>query len=214
MMPMVIDGVASVGEVPPNRVRKKFILGFVRPIEMPSCVDVMFAKHITAVGAATGIVVGLVAVTPAAGFVSPMSAMAIGAIAAFPSYFIIRWRARSGLDDSLDVFAAHGVGGFTGAILTGVFATTALNAAGQDGLLYGNPRQVLIQFIAVGAVFVYSGVLTAVILKVVQAVAGLRPESDAERRGMDVLSHGEEGYATGDGAVLILDDELNGNASK
>ena len=179
-----------------------------------SLLDVMFAKHITAVGAATGIVVGLVAVTPAAGFVSPMSAMAIGAIAAFPSYFIIRWRARSGLDDSLDVFAAHGVGGFTGAILTGVFATTALNAAGQDGLLYGNPRQVLVQFIAVGAVFVYSGVMTAVILKVVQAVAGLRPESDAERRGMDVLAHGEEGYATGDGAVLILHEELNGNAAK
>jgi Amt family ammonium transporter len=177
-----------------------------------SLLDVMFAKHITAVGAATGIVVGLVAVTPAAGFVSPMSAMAIGAIAAFPSYFIIRWRARSGLDDSLDVFAAHGVGGFTGAILTGVFATTALNAAGQDGLLYGNPGQVVTQLIAVGAVFVYSGVLTAVILTVIKALGGLRPESEAERRGMDVLSHGEEGYATGDGAVLILDEELNGSA--
>jgi len=175
-----------------------------------SILDILFAKHITAVGAATGIVVGLVAVTPAAGFVSPMSAIAIGAIAAFPSYFMIRWRARSGLDDSLDVFAAHGVGGFTGAVLTGVFATTALNPAGQDGLMYGNPGQVVTQLIAVGAVFVYSGLGTVVILKVIQAVSALRPASDLERRGMDVISHGEEGYATGDGAVIILDEELNG----
>jgi Amt family ammonium transporter len=178
-----------------------------------SILDVMFAKHITAVGAATGIVVGLVAVTPAAGFVSPMSAIAIGAIAAFPSYFIIRWRSRSGLDDSLDVFAAHGVGGFTGAILTGVFATTALNPGGQDGLLYGNPGQVVTQLIAVGAVFVYSAVGTTVILKIIQAVAALRPKAELERRGMDVISHGEEGYATGDGAVIILDEELNGTTA-
>jgi len=178
-----------------------------------SILDVVFAKKITAVGAATGIVVGLVAVTPAAGFVSPMSAIAIGAVAAFPSYFIIRWRARSGLDDSLDVFAAHGVGGFTGAVLTGVFATTALNPGGQDGLLYGNPGQVVTQLIAVLAVFAYSGIGSAVILKVIQAVAGLRPAADLERRGMDVISHGEEGYATGDGAVLILDEELNGSSA-
>jgi Amt family ammonium transporter len=179
-----------------------------------SILDVMFAKHMTAVGAATGIVVGLVAVTPAAGFVSPMSAIAIGAIAAFPSYFVIRWRGKSRLDDSLDVFAAHGVGGFTGALLTGVFATTALNPAGQDGLLFGNPRQVVVQLIAVGAVFLYSAVGTVVIMKVVQAVAGLRPTSDKERKGMDVLAHGEEGYASGEGAILILDEELNGDAPK
>jgi Amt family ammonium transporter len=177
-----------------------------------SLLDVTFAKHITAVGAATGIVVGLVAVTPAAGFVSPMSAMLLGAIAAFPSYFAIRWRARSRLDDSLDVSAAHGVGGFTGALLTGVFATTALNPAGQDGLLFGNPRQVVVQLIAVGALFLYSAIGTVVIMKVVQAVAGLRPTADKERRGMDVLAHGEEGYASGEGAVLILDEELNGGA--
>jgi Amt family ammonium transporter len=178
-----------------------------------SILDTIFSKHMTAVGAATGIVVGLVAVTPAAGFVSPMSAMTIGAIAAFPSFFIIRWRARSRFDDSLDVFAAHGVGGFTGAILTGVFATTALNSAGQDGLLYGNPGQVVTQLIAVLAVFAYSALGTVVILKAIQAVAGLRPTSDSERRGMDVLSHGEEGYATGEGAVIILEQELNGTTA-
>jgi len=175
-----------------------------------SLLDVMFAKHITAVGAATGIVVGLVAVTPAAGFVSPMSAIAIGALAAFPSYFIIRWRARSRMDDSLDVFAAHGVGGFAGALLTGVFATTTLNSAGQDGLLFGNPGQIVTQLVAVGAVAIYSAIGTVVILKVIGLVTALRPSTDSERRGMDVLAHGEEGYATGEGAVIILDEELNG----
>ncbi len=179
-----------------------------------SLLDVVFAKHMTAVGAATGIVVGLVAVTPAAGFVSPMSAMAIGAIAAFPSFFVLRWRAKSRLDDSLDVFAAHGVGGITGALLTGVFATTALNAAGQDGLLFGNPGQIVKQLIVVGVVFLYSAVLTVVILKIVGAVGGLRPAADAERKGMDVLAHSEEAYASGEGAILILDEELNRTAGK
>jgi Amt family ammonium transporter len=93
-----------------------------------------------------------------------------------------------------------------------VFATTALNPAGQDGLLYGNPRQVLVQAIAIGAVFLYSAIGTVVIMKVIQAVAGLRPTADKERKGMDVLAHGEEGYASGEGAILILDEELNGGA--
>jgi Amt family ammonium transporter len=156
-------------------------------------------------------VVGLVAVTPASGFVSPMSAIYIGAIAAFPSYFAIRWRAGTRLDDSLDVFAAHGVGGASGAVLTGVFAQEAFG--GANGLLYGNPAQVVTQVTAILAVFVYSAVATVVILKVIQAVGGLRPAADTEQRGMDVLAHGEEGYATGDGAVLILDEELNGGSS-
>ena len=93
----------------------------------------------TAVGGATGIVIGLVAITPAAGFVSPMSALLLGAIAAFPSYFAIVWRSRTRLDDSLDVFAGHGIGGITGALLTGVFASKAWNPAGTDGLLGGQP---------------------------------------------------------------------------
>ena len=175
-----------------------------------SLLDILFAKHITAVGAATGIVVGLVAVTPAAGFVSPMSAIVIGAISAVPSYFLIRWRAGTRLDDSLDVFAAHGVGGCTGAILTGVFANSAVNGS-ADGLLYGNPGQVWIQFVSIAAVFAYSAVLTVVILKVIGAVTPLRPAENLERRGMDIIAHGEEGYASGDGAILILHEELNGN---
>ena len=156
--------------------------------------------------------VGLVAVTPAAGFVSPMSSIAIGALAAIPSYFIIRWRAGTRLDDSLDVFAAHGVGGATGAILTGVFASAAVNGS-ADGLLFGNPGQVWIQAVSILAVFAYSLVASTIILKVIQLVAGLRPALEVERRGMDVISHGEEGYATGDGAVLILEEELNGSSA-
>jgi ammonium transporter, Amt family len=174
-----------------------------------SLLDLVFAKQVTAVGAATGIVVGLVAVTPAAGFVSPMSAIAIGALAAVPSYFLIRWRTRTRLDDSLDVFAAHGVGGATGAILTGVFASSAINGT-ADGLLFGNPGQVWVQAVSVIAVFAYSGIASVVILRAIALVTSLRPATELERRGMDVIAHGEEGYATGDGAVLILDEELNG----
>jgi Amt family ammonium transporter len=171
--------------------------------------DHFVTRQITAVGAATAIVVGLVAVTPAAGFVTPMAAIAIGAIAAIPSFFLIRWRAGTRFDDSLDVFAAHGVGGASGAILTGVFATV-----GAEGLLAGNPAQVVTQAVTILAVFAYSAILTVVILKVVGAVTGgLRPSADLELRGMDVISHGEEGYATGDGAILILDEELNGGSS-
>src|SRR5512134_136051 len=112
--------------------------------------DYMRSGKPTAVGAATAIVVGLVAITPAAGFVGPMSAIALGAIAAVPSYYGLLWRSRSQLDDSLDVVAAHGVGGTVGALLTGVFANKALNGV-ADGLLFGNPQQLVIQAVAVGA---------------------------------------------------------------
>ena len=118
--------------------------------------DYMRSGKPTAVGAATAIVVGLVAITPAAGFVGPMSAIALGAIAAVPSYFCLVWRARTSLDDSLDVVAAHGVGGTVGALLTGVFAQKALNGV-ADGLLFGNPAQLGIQAVAVAAAIVYSG---------------------------------------------------------
>ena len=118
----------------------------------------------TAVGAATAIVVGLVAITPAAGFVGPMSAIALGALAAVPSYFGLLWRARTSLDDSLDVVAAHGVGGTVGALLTGVFAQKALNGA-TDGLLFGNPAQLGIQAVAVVAALVYSGIMSFILLK-------------------------------------------------
>lgn len=172
--------------------------------------DLLSSKTVTAVGAATAIVVGLVAVTPAAGFVSPIWALAIGAIAALPSHLLIHWRPRTRLDDSLDVFAAHGVGGISGALLTGVFADAAVNGS-ADGLLFGNPAQVGVQALSIAAVFVYSGALTFVILKAIQLAAGLRSSADEERRGVDLAYHGEEGYATGEGAILLLDEELNGS---
>jgi len=173
----------------------------------------MRAGRITAVGVATAIVVGLVAITPAAGFISPFSAILLGAIAAFPSYFALQWRAKSRLDDSLDVFAAHGVGGMTGALLTGVFANEAFNGLGANGLLYGNPGQVMTQAISIVAVLFYSGIMTFVILKVIGLVSALRPSEREESIGMDILNHGEEAYASSDGTLLLLTDEINGGRS-
>ena len=123
----------------------------------------------TAVGGATAIVVGLVAITPAAGFVSPMGAIILGALAAFPSYYGLLFRARTRLDDSLDVVAAHGLGGTVGALLTGVLAQKVWNGVG-DGLLFGNPKQLGIQAVAVAATIAYSGIGTFVLLKVIGAV--------------------------------------------
>ena len=168
--------------------------------------DYARTQKITAVGVATGIVVGLVAITPAAGFISPMFALILGGIAAVPSYFIINWRARTRLDDSLDVFAAHGIGGMTGALLTGVFASAAINGS-ADGLLYGNVAQFGIQALSVVVVFLYSGLLTFAILKVMGLFMTIRAVPKEEGIGMDIINHGEEAYSTGEGAVLLLNDE-------
>jgi Amt family ammonium transporter len=155
--------------------------------------DLIRQKKSTAVGAATAIVVGLVAVTPAAGFVGPMSSIALGALAAFPSYFALLWRAKTKLDDSLDVVAAHGVGGTVGALLTGVFAQKALNGV-ADGVLFGNPGQLGIQAVAVLSAIVYSGVMSFVLLKLVGLVIPLRADEESETVGLDVSQHGEEAY--------------------
>ncbi len=158
-----------------------------------SLLDFMRLGKATAVGAATAIVVGLVAVTPAAGFISPMNAILLGAIAAVPSYFGLIIRAKTSLDDSLDVVAAHGVGGTVGALLTGVFAQKALNGV-ADGVLYGNPAQLGIQAAAVAAAAVYSGVGTFILLKLVGIVLPLRASADQESEGLDISMHGEEAY--------------------
>jgi Amt family ammonium transporter len=155
--------------------------------------DVMRSGKPTAVGAATAVVVGLVAVTPAAGFISPMSALLLGGIAAVPSYFALIFRARTGLDDSLDVVAAHGVGGTVGALLTGVFADMSLNGL-FDGALYGNPGQVLIQAAAVLTAIVYSGVMSFILLMAISLVTPLRATADDEGAGLDITQHGEEAY--------------------
>ena len=154
----------------------------------------------TAVGAATAIVVGLVAVTPAAGFISPMNALLLGAIAAVPSYFALIIRAKTSFDDSLDVVAAHGVGGTVGALLTGIFAEKALNGL-ADGVLYGNPGQLGIQAAAIGAAIVYSGVGTFILLKVIGLVMPLRVSSDDENSGLDITLHGEEAYLHSEGGA-------------
>src|SRR6184192_3947793 len=154
-----------------------------------SLLDLMRTRKTTAIGAATAIVVGLVAVTPAAGFVSPLSAIALGGIAAPASYFAIVWRARTRLDDSLDVVAAHGVGGTVGALLTGILAEKSWNAV-ADGALFGNPKQLAVQAAAVGAVAVYSAGITWGILKLVALAVPLRASSREEGIRLDVTQHG------------------------
>jgi Amt family ammonium transporter len=165
-------------------------------------IDLARTGRATAVGAATGVVVGLVAITPAAGLVSPLGAMAIGGIAAPLSYVAILWRSRTALDDALDVVAAHGVGGATGAILTGVFARPEWG--GSAGLLAGNPRQVGLQLVGLLAVAAYSGVVTLGLITLVNAVARVRSGQRDEAIGLDVTQHGEEAYTDDDGAVLVM----------
>jgi Amt family ammonium transporter len=169
-------------------------------------IDLMRGGTVTAVGAATAIVVGLVVITPAAGYVAPMSAIVIGAIGAVPSYFALIYRAKTKLDDSLDVVAAHGTGGATGAILTGVFADAAWSG-GPNGLLAGHPAQVVTQLMSVLIVIAYSGVATFVILKALALVMPLRITGRDEKLGLDVSDHGEEAYTHGDGAILVTPRE-------
>jgi len=147
----------------------------------------------TAVGAGTAIVVGLVAITPAAGFISPMNGLILGMIAAVPSYAALIIRAKTSLDDSLDVVAAHGVGGTVGAILTGVFAEKSLNGL-FDGLIAGNPGQVGIQAMAVLTAIVYSGGMSFILLKVINLVIPIRADASDEGTGLDLTQHGEEAY--------------------
>jgi Amt family ammonium transporter len=170
--------------------------------------DLARTRRATAVGAATGIVVGLVAVTPAAGFVSPAGALILGALAAFPSYFALLWRSRTRLDDSLDVVAAHGLGGTVGALLTGVFAAAAWG--GTDGLLAGNGALVGKQAVAVLATMGYSAVVTFVLLKLVDRVLPLRVGRREEAVGVDVHQHGEEAYTSGEGAILVIAEPGDG----
>lgn len=149
----------------------------------------------TILGAATGAVAGLVAITPAAGYVTVPSSMAIGAGVAFVCYFGVNaLRPRFGYDDTLDVFGVHGLGGTWGAIATGIFATKSVNPAGADGLLYGNPGQVVTQLIGVGAGWGVAIVGTFVILKLVGLITPLRVTAEEEIAGLDLALHGEVGY--------------------
>ncbi len=160
-----------------------------------AAMDLMINRHVTMLGVISGAVAGLVAITPAAGFVTPGGALAIGAGAGVICYFFVTVvKPRLGYDDALDAFGVHGVGGIWGALATGLFATTTINSAGANGLFYGNPVLLWIQLKAVLVTVVYSGILSFVLLKLVDMVIGLRAGEQAERIGLDLIDHRETGY--------------------
>ena len=149
----------------------------------------------TVLGAATGAVVGLVAITPGAGFVTPVSAVIIGAVVSPVCYLAVsKLKHKLGYDDALDAFGCHGIGGFLGAVLTGVFCTTSVNSFGKDGLLYGNPSQFFIQLAAACVTVVFSGVMTFILIKLISLVIKPRVEAADEMKGLDISQHGEEAY--------------------
>jgi len=191
------------------------VLAFANTLIAPSAtlmawilLDLLRTGKATAAGGATGIVVGLVAITPAAGFVSPLSAMMIGALAAIPSHFAILYRNRTRLDDSLDVVAAHGVGGVMGALLTGVFAQKSWGAP-VNGLLFGNPRLFTIQFFAILSTIGFTALATIIVLKAVALLLPLKAARHEEGQGLDISQHGEEAYTSGDGALLLLPETIS-----
>ena len=188
------------------------VLAFTNTLLTPACtlcawfvLDLLRGERVTAVGAATAIIVGCVGITPAAGFISPGWAMALGFLAAVPSYAVIVWRPRTRVDETLDVLAAHGVAGFTGILFIGFFAQESWNGI-SDGLIYGNATQLGWQAAAAGATPIYAFAMTFVLLKLMGLVTRLRVTSEEEALGMDVVQHGEEAYVTGEGAILIMPD--------
>ena len=151
----------------------------------------------TVLGAASGVVAGLVGITPAAGFVGPMSSIAVGAGASLVCYLAVEIKAKAGYDDSLDAFGIHGVGGTWGALATGLFASKLVNEAGNNGLFFGNPSQLGVQALGVLATGVYSFVVTFILFKIINPIAGMRVEPEDEVTGLDLTQHGERGYNEG-----------------
>ncbi len=147
-------------------------------------------------GATAGAVAGLVAITPAAGYVTPSASILIGLLVSVVCYGAVQLRDKLKVDDALDVWAVHGVGGTVGALATGLFATTVVNSAAANGLFYGNPKQLWIQFIAVAASWIYSAVMTWIVLKVVNLIVPLRVSEKEEAMGLDVSQHAEVAYTT------------------
>ncbi len=185
---LAADGLASIAFVTTNTATAAAVLGWV------------FTEWIsrgkpTVLGAATGAVAGLVAITPAAGFVSPLSALFIGLVAGILCYAAVNMKTRLGYDDSLDVVGVHGIGGTWGCLATGLFASTAVNPGGANGLFFGNPEQLVIQFISVAATWVFAFGGTLVILYVLKAIMGLRVSTEEEVTGLDLSQHGEVAYA-------------------
>jgi ammonium transporter, Amt family len=185
------------------------VLAFVNTLLCPACtlltwfvLDLLRDRKVTAIGAATAIIVGCVGITPAGGFISPGWAMALGVVVALPSYGVIMWRTRTRVDETLDVLAAHGIGGLVGIVFIGLVAQESWNGI-ADGLFYGNPGQLVDQLTAAAVTPVYAFVATYVLLRLVALVMPLRATEYEEAIGMDVVFHGEEAYASGEGAILI-----------
>ena len=160
------------------------------------CVEWMIAKKPSILGMISGAVAGLVAITPASGFVTPSSALIIGLMAGVVCYFsAVHLKRIFGYDDALDAFGVHGVGGALGAVLTGVFASSAINSLGKGAIFDGNGGQILIQIYSIVAVFVYCAIATFIILKIIDATIGLRVKRDVEVEGLDINLHGETVHA-------------------
>jgi Amt family ammonium transporter len=186
------------------------ILAFTNTLLTPACtllvwfvLDLVRDRRVTAIGAATAIIVGCVGITPAAGFISPASAMLLGAVAALPSYAVIVLRPRTRVDETLDVLAAHGMAGFTGIIFIGLFAQQSWNGV-ADGALFGDVAQLGEQALAALVTPVYAFGMTYVLLRAISVVMPLRVTDREEAVGMDITEHGEEAYATGQGAILVV----------
>lgn len=162
----------------------------------------------TAIGIASGFLAGLVGITPAAGFVQPIGAILIGSITSVCCFFAVSFKAKFQFDDALDTYPIHGVGGTIGAILTGVFCTTAVNELGDNGLLYGNPAQVWEQIIGVVITYIFAGVGTYLILKLLSLFMELRVKPLVEDQGLDVSQHGEEGYSEDFGGGIPVREEF------
>ena len=171
-------------------------------VAMWMALDAIRGRKVTAIGAATAIIVGCVLITPAGGFISPAYALALGAAGALPCYAVIVWRPRTRVDETLDVLAAHGVAGFTGILFIGFFAQVGWNGL-SDGAVYGNGNQLGDQALAALAAPLYAFGMTFVLLKLIGLITPLRSSERDEALGMDVAYHGEEAYATGEGAILV-----------
>jgi Amt family ammonium transporter len=185
------------------------VLAFTNTLLTPACsliawfaLDLIRGRKVTAVGAATAIIVGCVLITPAGGFISPAWAMLLGFVGALPCYAVIVWRPRTRVDETLDVLAAHGIAGFTGILFIGFFAQAAWNGV-SDGFAYGNLAQLGDQAIAAAVAPAYAFGVTYVLLRLIGLVMPLRATEHQEALGMDLVQHGEEAYVTGEGAILI-----------
>ena len=171
-------------------------------VAMWMVLDAIRGSKVTAIGAATAIIVGCVLITPAGGFVSPAWALALGAAGAIPCYALVAWRPRTRVDETLDVLAVHGLAGFIGILFIGFFAQVGWNGL-ADGAVYGNGNQLGDQALAALAAPLYAFGMTFILLKVIGFIMPLRSSEKEESLGMDVTYHGEEAYASGEGAILV-----------